>query len=257
MEENILICEDSLEGIFSAVYTAYEMHCIPERTILQTSAEGNLRLFAAYHTVASDGEKSAKVIRTLQKRFGEEGFLFFCHALAVPDERKATAVYRTIAKGLELSRPNAVFGMHADADVGLTEAFQKNAWNEIHHLYGFLRFRELEQKILFAEIKPKNDALPFLAAHFADRFPMEHFLIHDVLRDRFAVHKAGCMWFLADGGFLNKENLTESKTEQEYQELFRHFCHTIAIKERHNTCLQKGMLPLRFRPYMTEFQKEL
>lgn len=256
MEENILICEDSLEGIFSAVYAAYEMHCIPDRTSIQTSAEGTLRLFAEYQRIESNPEKSAKVIRTLRRRFGEEAFLFFCYALASPDERKATAVYRTIAKGLRLLHAGAVFDMHADENVRIVQKLRQNTWNELHHLYGFLRFRELEQRILFAEIEPKNDLLPFLAAHFADRFPMEHFLIYDVGRNRFAVHEAGEAWFLAEGEFFQKEQLRESKEEGIYQELFRHFCHKIAIKERHNTHLQRELLPLRFRPYMTEFQEK-
>ena len=43
--------------------------------------------------------------------------------------------------------------------------------------------------------------------------------------------------------------------ELRYQELFRLFYHTIAIQERKNDKLQKGMLPLRFREYMVEFWK--
>ena len=50
--------------------------------------------------------------------------------------------------------------------------------------------------------------------------------------------------------------LKDSKEEAGYQELFRYFCHKIAIKERQNDKLQKSMLPLRFRPYMTEFWEE-
>lgn len=44
MEEHILICEDTLEGILTAVYTAYEKHYRPEQTAIVTSEEGNLRL---------------------------------------------------------------------------------------------------------------------------------------------------------------------------------------------------------------------
>ena len=45
-----------------------------------------------------------------------------------------------------------------------------------------------------------------------------------------------------------------SEDEMTYQELFRQFCHTITIEGRRNAQLQKGMLPLRFREYMVEFQ---
>lgn len=256
MEENILICENCMEGIFTAIYVAYEKHYRPEKTMIQTSEEENLRLFAIYEVIESDAQKSEKVMRTLRKRFGEEGFLFFCHALASQDERKATVVYRTIAKGLRLAYPLGIMDRHADPDVSIVHKLRLNAWHEIHHLFGFLRFRELENHILFAEIKPKNDALPFLADHFADRFPNEHFLIYDEGRNYFAVHEAGRKWFLAESALFEKDSLTESREEQLYQELFRHFCHKIAIKERRNIELQKSMLPLRFRPFMTEFRKE-
>ncbi|MDE6702009.1 MAG: DUF4130 domain-containing protein, partial [Acetatifactor sp.] len=45
-----------------------------------------------------------------------------------------------------------------------------------------------------------------------------------------------------------------SAEESKYQMLFKHLCKSIAIDERRNSKLQTGMLPLRFREYMTEFQ---
>lgn len=255
MEENILICEDSLEGILTAVYTAYEKRYVPQQTAIQTSEQGNLRLFASYEYVAADREKSEKVLRTLRRRFGEEGLLTFCYALANAQEDKAICVYRTIAKGLRLEQPSGIFARYADADAGRVERLRINTWHEVHHLYGFVRFRELENGVLFSEIAPKNNVLLFLAEHFADRLPEEHFMLHDVKRGLLAVHAAGKPWFLATAPPSVSLQLAESSEEQIYQELFRHFCHKIAIKERQNEKLQNGLLPFRFRPYMTEFQE--
>lgn len=255
MEENILICEDTLEGIFTAIYTAYERHCIPEKTAIQVSEEENLRLFASYEYVKNDREKSEKVIRTLKRRFGEEGFQTFCFALSSENKEKATVVYRTIARGLLLPYPQQIFGRYAIREVGMLEKLRLNTWNEYHHLLGFLRFQELERGILFSEIKPKNHVLLFLAQHFADRLPEEHFLIYDVKRQLFAVHEAGKQWFLTDSPGIGDTWRAESGAESEYQELFRYFCHKITINQRKNEELQKGLLPLRFRPYMTEFKK--
>ena len=253
MEEHILICEDTLEGILTAVYTAYEKHYRPEQTAIVTSEEGNLRLFAVYDHILTDSDKSEKVIRTLKRRFGEEGFYIFCLALASTGEDKATVVYRTIARGLTLRRPFSVFARHADPEVDRIQKLKYNAWHEMHQLLGFVRFRELKNGVLFSRIHPKNNVLPFLADHFSDRFPGEHFLILDEGRDLFVVHEAGKPWFLAQGPEFKKEDVKESGEEGLYQELFRHFCHTIAIEARGNMALQRGMLPLRFRPYMTEF----
>ena len=257
MEEHILICDDSLEGIFTAVYTAYEKHYRPETTAIRTSEEGNLRLFAVYETIVTDRVKSEKVAGTLQRRFGEEGFYILCLALASADADKATAVYRTIAQGLRLAEPFRVFARHADTAVHKTQKLKYNAWHEMHQLFGFVRFREIRGGILFAEIAPKNNVISFLADHFADRLPSEHFLLYDSGRALFAVHRAGSRWFLAQNSHFKREDVEESGEEALYQELFRHFCHNIAVEARRNDGLQKGMLPLRFRPYMTEFTNPL
>lgn len=259
MEEHILICGDSLEGIFTAVYVAGEKRYQPQQTRIQVSEEGNLRLFAVYEKVENDSGRSEKVIRTLRCRFGEEGFYIFCLALASPDPEKATAVYRTIMKGLRLARPERVFERHADPDVHTVQKLKYKAWHEMHQLFGFVRFRELENGLLFSEIRPRSNVIAFLADHFADRFPMEHFLLYDCGRELFAVHEAGKQWFLAGADCadrLREETVRVSGEEEAYQELFRYFCHKITVEGRRNALLQRGMLPLHFRPYMTEFQEK-
>lgn len=253
MEENILICEDSLESIFTAVYCAYEWKYIPEHTRIQIGEEAELRLFAKYRSVDTDGARSAKVIRTLRRRFGEDFYYTICLALSGRDGDKADAVYHTIALGLKLARPENVMERLAEPCVHRVFAISRGAGREYDHLRGFLRFSELENGVLYAQIKPKNQLLHFLAEHFADRLPGEAFLIHDVGRGIFAVHEPGQPWFMAQNPEWHQ--IEESGEEKYYQELFRHFCHKIAIKERENRKLQNQMLPLRFQDFMTEFSK--
>ncbi len=94
--------------------------------------------------------------------------------------------------------------------------------------------------------------------HFADRFPMEDFLLFDAGRYLFGVHPAGRPWYTLQGkdAWERVQSETEklSTAELHYRELFRSFCHTIAIKERENRELQRNMLPLRFQEYMVEFR---
>lgn len=252
MEEDILICQDSLESIFTAVYCAYEWKCVPEHTRIQIGEEENLRLFAQYRNVQADETRSTKVIRTLRRRFGEDFYYTVCLALSGNDGDKADAVYHTIAIGLELVRPETVMEHLAEPCVHRVFDLSRGAGREYDHLRGFLRFTELENGALYAQIKPKNHLLHFLAEHFADRFPADVFLIHDVGRGIFAVHEPGKHWFMVQNREWNHP-IEESGEEKYYQELFRHFCHKIAIKERENRKLQNQMLPLRFQEFMTEF----
>ena len=120
----------------------------------------------------------------------------------------------------------------------------------------FLRFKELESGILYAEIGPKNNVLTFIVPHFADRLPLENFVIYDEKRDIYAVHPSKMDWYLVVGDEKrNQQERIFSQGEKKYSELFSCFFHTIAIKERASYGRQRNMLPLRYRQYMTEFQE--
>ena len=83
--------------------------------------------------------------------------------------------------------------------------------NEAHYFIEFVRFRELENGVLFSEIEPKNRVLTCIAEHFADRFPME-WVIYDNTHQEFLVHPAGKHWVLVQGE-VPERNVTEQITE--------------------------------------------
>uniref|UniRef100_UPI004055D83D TIGR03915 family putative DNA repair protein n=1 Tax=Acetatifactor sp. TaxID=1872090 RepID=UPI004055D83D len=248
-------CEDSLEGIFTAIYNAYaekRNHC---DTIISLTDE--FYLFAEDVSVQADSEKAIKVMRTLERQFGEEDYLWLCYALTSPDEGKAQAVYQTVVDGLSRRVPRGhLFDNLAYDAVNRSFALGRGANRESLHLKGFVRFQELENGILYSKIGPKNNILTFLMPHFADRFPLENFMIYDENRRLLGLHPAGKQWYVMsdceDPGQSKAFRLSES--EWTYQELFRFFCDKIAIEDRKNPDLQRNMLPLRFRDYMVEFQ---
>lgn len=271
-------CEDSMESIFTAVYRAYEERKKPEDTMICLTDESFL--FAEYVSVEADGERAKKVARTLWREFGEEDYYRICMALTASDTEKGQAVYRTIAAGLrDKCRRGHLFDNLKDNHVRKAFTLARGAGREYDHQRGFLRFQEMElvsesrQRVLYARIGPKYHIITFLMEHFADRFPEENFMIYDDHRRIMGIHpteqlrrvgKLGSADLLADDrswylvqcedDFAETDKLKESDRELVYQELFTYFCHKIAIKERRNLELQKNMLPLRFREYMTEFK---
>lgn len=106
-------------------------------------------------------------------------------------------------------------------------------------------------EILYAKIRPKSNVLAMVAPHFADRLPSENFLILDVGHSIAAVHPADRPWFLTP---LTKEqaDMLLAQNADQYPDLWKTFYHMIAIKERKNPKLQRNMLPLRYREFMTE-----
>ena len=257
MEEYYLICEDSLEGIFTGIYDAYLLKKPHERIHICIGEEENLRLFAVYERHEPDEQKTVKVARTITRDFGSEAYLSICRALASPEADKGEAVYKTIVTGLGMKNKKELMGNLADPYVHRVFELARFAANEAHYHVEFLRFRELENGILYARIGPKNNIITFIMPHFADRLPLENFVIHDEIRNIYALHPARGDWYLVygeEGETGDKPCFSEG--ERQYSELFTHFFHTIAIKERRNDGLQTNMLPLRYRRYMTEFLQD-
>lgn len=254
MEEKYLICEDSLEGIFTGIYEAYALREDHKNIHLQVGEEDNLRLFASYIRVAADGEKAAKVAGTICRRLGEGTYLDICRALASEDKEKGEAIYKTVLGGLKMKNGSQVMGNLADRHVHKVFELARRTRNEVHHWKEFLRFQELESGILYSKIGPENNVVTFLAPHFADRLPLYDFIIYDEKRGIFVVHPKSKEWYLVTDRDFDEEEIGDySEREMEYQELFTFFCHKIAIKERKNLKLQRNMLPLRFQEYMVEF----
>lgn len=257
MEEEIyLICEDSLEGIFTGIYDAYLWKKPLEQMHLLLEEDENYRLFAVYQTCKPDIEKVRKVSSRIIRSFGRDTYYCFCQAMASREKDKADAVFHAVVEGLRMDDKRNILGNLSNPDIYRVFQLSRNVGKEAHAYIEFLRFRELKSGLLFAEIEPKNNIITFIIPHFADRLPLENFVICDVGRQIFAVHEAKKEWFLVYGVeklATIKDKLSDK--EEHYGELFRDFFHTISIKERKNCGLQMNMLPLRYREYMTEFQQ--
>ncbi len=256
-EEKYLICEDSIEGVFTGIYDAYAFREGHEHLHIQIGEEENLRLFASYLYITPDSVKTKKVAETIQKRLGTDTYMSICRALATEESEKGQAVYQTVVDGITNGRGRRVMENSMNPYVDMVFRLSRCAANEIHRLLEFIRFQELQQGILYSKIGAKCNVVSFLMPHFADRLPLENFIIYDEKRELYGVHPAGKEWYLVSGMERKAdEELMMSEKEEQYQELFTMFCQTIAIKERKNLKLQQQMLPLRFQEYMVEFVKK-
>ncbi len=265
MEALVLICEDTPESVFTAIYEVYERHLQRDKVRIQVGEDENYRLFAEYRKVTTDACKAMKVMRTLRDKLGEDAYKDLCLALTTEDSEKAQVVYRTVELGMQMLQTGKGGGVlrimdHLSNDsVRRVMELSRAANNELLHLRGFLRFQELQNGLLFAKIEPRDNILSLLAPHFADRLSAEDFMIYDHKRNQAVVHSAGRDWYLVQGvreaaiADIEAVGRDFSAEEKEYRELFQHFCNKISIKERENRSLQLSMLPLRFQKYMTEF----
>ena len=258
MEEKYLICEDSIEGIFTGIYDAYALREGHEHIHIQVGEVDNYRLFADYMYIQPDPVKTDKVAGTLRRRLGEQVYLSICRAAASYNkEEKGDAIYRTVVDGITVGSGSRVMENLKNPYVAKTFELARYTANEAHYETEFIRFQELEQGILYAVIGPKNGVIPFIMPHFADRLSIENFMVHDENHGLFGVHPAKKEWYLVSepDGFA-KESLQCSQKEVKYRDLFTIFHKTIGIKERENKRLQRQMCPFRYQDYMMEFTQK-
>lgn len=248
----IFWCGDTFESILCGVYNAWTSRLGHENVKLKLESTGILELFAEYRDSEESREKADKVIKAVRAKISGEALQWIYHVSLSYDEDRADKIYRFLIYGFHIGRK-------------VTECLQIPAVNEVfklnHHiahethlLTGFVRFSEMEGRILFSKIGPKNDVLPLLTPHFADRLRSERFILYDVNRKRASAYdpQNGWMLFAVDSKEW-QERLEAEHGGKEYEELWRIFHKNIGIKERENYVCQRNHLALRYRPYMTEF----
>ena len=250
----IFICENTLDGIFTAVYDGW---CLPARKTeveIRTEEPVNYELFCRFIEVKTSEEKAGKVMRTIRHSLGMNIYEAVCHAVLADDEEKGTSIFYVLYAALGQGRCNPrIMESLADIQVRHVEELHKKVWNEIHHYFGFVRFQEMGAGIMLSVITPSHDVLAMLGPHFSNRFPGETWIIYDNRRKKALLHLKGGKCQIRQGITLNMKCHTNLPEAGEYEKLWREFCRSITIEERKNEKLQKQLLPLRFRPNMTEF----
>lgn len=260
----IYVCEDSLTGIFSGIYEVWKRKMTAEEAGLEVGDSFERRLFCEYIFCKAEKRKALAVIRMIQKNLGVDVYEKISYALLSADRRKAEMVFRAMLEAKKLSRKDRLMEHLGNEAVRAVFGMYRQVANEAHHYKGFVRFRELKNKTLFAKIEPKHAVLPCIAEHFADRFPQENWVIYDKTHEVFLIHEKGKRYYFLQqymcmkGDSGSDQNIAGgfSEEEMDYEALWKEFVQSISVAERENRALQNQNLPLRFRTNLVEFSKE-
>lgn len=254
--KRIYLCDNSIDGIFTAIYVAWSSRYGHSNIKIEEKAEGskysNIELFAEYIAVDTDYDLSSKVARSIQQKISTEAYEMVCRVALSDYSGKADLIYRFLILGFSVGR--SIVEQLSNQVVNQMFKVHKNVYNEEHHLLGFIRFSQQENGLLTSVIHPKNHVLSLITPHFVDRLGQERFLIYDENRRMASLHVPGNPWILAQVPELDHEMLRETTSQEDmYRDLWKAFFDHIAIKDRINPKLQRNNLPLRFRGDMTEF----
>lgn len=257
--ELVLRCEDSLDGMFTAIYDAFVYKKRLEQpytdSITIAVGEGNLTLFATEYQVKKDPIKVTKTVQTIQNRLGYSVYETLLDALCHYDEERASIVLGYLVRAF--GSGHSIAGHLSDPYVMRIMELARKVNNELDRFYGFLRFEEVggsaegKEGVLLAQVEPKCNLVPLMMEHFADRFPNENFVIYDNNRKLAAIHRKYRPCTLVEGQELQ---IPESEPDY-FTELWKQYFATMEIAARHNERCQNTLMPKWYRKHMPEHQE--
>lgn len=247
----IFTCNNTFEDMMSCIYTAWAARLGHNNVHLKTEPIGNLELFCDYRHVEHDADKTASVIRSIQKKISFHAYQMVYRAAMSFEKEKLDMIYRFLIYGFHYG-PSVVNMLQEPAVMNLFELDRKVS-NEAHLFREFLRFSEVD-KVLIAHIEPKCDVLTILAPQFTDRLPSENWMIIDDNRKTAVIHPSDQDYYMTILSKSELSRLKESERSDIYTDLWKAFFKTIGVEARKNPRCQRTMMPLWYRKHMTEFQ---
>lgn len=251
----IFKCEDSIDGIFTAIYQAWSSGYGHANVKIEEQSNNNyyfnIQLFSDYISVNTDIDLAIKVSRSIKKNISIEAYEMVCRVALSNYQGKGDLIYRFLIIGFHVGE-NIIENLSNDV-VNSIHKINRYVNGEAHHCLGFIRFFEQDKGVLSSIINPKNNILTLITPHFADRLSMEKFVIYDKGRNACSLYIPYKSWMIVDTPKMDLFYNKKTEDIDEYEELWKIFFDSIAIKERINPKLQRNNLPLRFRKDMTEF----
>lgn len=252
----IFLYDRTIEGLLTAIFEAYSRKTFPD-LLLQENAP--LPLFhEETFTVITDEEKANRVWKTLEKKLSKPGLSFITVSWLSELEGIDTLLFRYIRKNIDA--PKSIDSDFGDPDVLQLSKIWKKVGQEKQRVQQFLRFQKAADGTFFAAMEPLYNVLSLTIPFFTDRFADQKWLIYDLKRGYgyyYDLKEVNQVTFEQREEHLLSGLLSDDlmdKDEKLFQQLWKQYFQSIAIKERANPKLQKQFIPVRFWKHLTEKQ---
>ena len=103
-KKKMLICDDTMEGIFTAVYDGWRWENRGFSVGIAVREPDHPELFTENLEIISDSVKAFKVARTIKNRLGGQVYEAVCYAAASVHPEKGTAIFYLLRRALEKGR---------------------------------------------------------------------------------------------------------------------------------------------------------
>ena len=245
----IYLYDGSLINLLNLIKYLYKNKMIPH----------NIKIFdyqpnLLEEVVLIDFPNDENIINDILKSLGSNILNTIYYLYISNEENKELLIFYFF--GYSLKYKNKVFYMRNINCISKSLKVAHYVTRENHKFKGFLRFKELQNKILYAEMEPENDIILLLSKHFAKRLKNEYWIIKDVRRDTYSIYDK-IEFRLVNGEEFTLNNNGFSNSEEMIQSLWKTFYKTIGISERKNERCRMNFMPKKYWKYILEVSDEL
>lgn len=194
------------------------------------------------------------ILKKIKKSFGSYALNVMYYVFLSEEENKELLLYYFFRNALKYHK-DITFRRDLKC-VSEVLRISQYVRHEGHKMKGFLRFKELENKVLYAEMEPTNDVIILVSEHFQKRLKNEYFIIKDVKRGILSIYDKKKFVIVPENNFILNTNIP-SDEEKTMEELWKIFYRTIGIAHRKNDRCRMNFMPKKYWKYMLEVEDEL
>lgn len=253
----IFTYDKTFDGLLTAVFDAYFRKTFPDALLLE--GEPLPLFYDEVVSVVTDDEKVSRVWSGLQKKISSPALSLLTRCWLSEISGIDSIMFRYIRKAIDAS--SSIELNFGDPDVlELSKVARKVSW-ESTRITQFIRFQKTVDGTFFAAFEPVYNSLPLAIPHFKDRFSDQKWLIYDLKRQYgyyYDLKEVTEITFDSEEFHLITGMLDESlmaSDEKTFQQLWKAYFKSIAIKERLNPRLHRQNMPVRYWKYLIEKQK--
>jgi len=244
-KELVYLYDGSFEGLLTCIYEVFYRRDDPKNIIPHDDIE--FSLITEYLNIQTDIEKFKKVYNSIEEKISKD-FLRSVFSIYLSEEKiKGIIILNYIRAGFKYGKN--VESYQANAHVREASKLEWKVKVEKHRYLGLIRFKMLEQGVLYATIEPDHNIISLLGAHFSLRMANEYWIIHDIKRG-LAVFYDKKQWIIRS--FENNGILSFQDNEESYQNLWKTYYKHISIDNRKNLRQKRGYMPTRYWKHLVE-----
>ena len=242
------IHDGSFLGLLTAIYASYYSGHKPDQILSPREAAEDL--FSENMVIETNQEHADIVYHAIISKISPNAMHHIYYAFLSEAPHCSDYIYNYLKLGWKAGSKLDMY--LSDDPVRKVHMLSQKVSKEKHRMLGLLRFRELEQQILYGPMEPDHNISELIAPHFAKRLASDYWIIHDLKRNIAVLYNKKKWIISANTPSILSSSLLCSEEESSFQALWKTFYDNIAIKSRINPQLQKQFMPTRYWHHLIE-----